>query len=194
MEEFEIKFLEIDVPEIEKKLVALGAKKVGEYNYSRVLFDYPDMRMNENHGWVRVRTDGKETTFTYKQRLGVKSDDGSIPDEGMKEIEVFVSDYQKTCEILKSIGLIVKVEEKNKRIRYEKGDTVFDIDFWPQIPPYLEIESVSLALAQNAAKELGLDLKDGMMCSAKQIYKKYGINKEEYSLISFEGMIKKALT
>src|SRR5258708_1220040 len=105
MEEFEIKFLEVNVPELEKKLLQIGAKKVAEYNYIRVLMDYPDYRMNKADSWVRLRTDGKESTLTYKQRLGAKSEDGSIPDEGMKEIEVAVSDYEKTFEIFKAIGL-----------------------------------------------------------------------------------------
>ena len=171
--------------------MSIGAAKIDSYNYSRALFDYPDFRLNENNAWVRLRTDGKESTLTFKQRLGVKSNDASISDEGMTEIEVTVDDYEKTYQLLKAMGLVIKREEKNKRIRYKKGDAVFDIDFWPQIPPYLEIESTSLEMAQSAAHELGFDSKDGLVCSAKQVYKKYGIDKDEYSHISFEAMIKK---
>ena len=191
MEEFEIKFLEVDVPSLEKKLLEIGAEKTGEYDYGRVLMDYPDMRMNSLNSWVRLRTDGKETTLTYKQRLGAKSDDGSIPDEGMKEIEVVVDNYEKTFELLKAIGLVVKREEKNKRIRYQKNDTVFDIDFWPFIPPYVEIESTSLKKAQDSARELGFDVKNGLVCTAKQVFMRYGFNKDDYSSITFEGMVKK---
>lgn len=191
MEEFEIKFLEVNVPELERKLLEIGAQKVGEYNYSRALFDYPDLRMNQRDAWLRLRTNGVETTFAYKERIGASSSDGSTSDEGMKEIEVVVDNYEKTCELLKSIGLIVKREEKNKRVRYKKSDAVFDIDFWPQIPPYLEVESTSLAKAEAAARELGFDPKDSFVYSAKQVYGKYGIEKDEYSLISFEKMVKK---
>src|SRR5450432_1264517 len=112
MEEFELKFLEVDVPELEKKLIKIGAKKVGEYDYSRALFDYPDFRMNKEAAWVRLRTDGKETTLTYKKSIKERPNDMSSPDVGMKEIEVVVSDYQKTYELLKSTGLVVKREEK----------------------------------------------------------------------------------
>lgn len=191
MEEFEIKFLEVDVPELERKLVSIGAEKVGEYNYMRVLMDYPDFRLNESHSWIRLRTDGTQSTLTYKQVIGSKSDDGSIPDDGMKEIEVIVEDYNKTFEIFKAIGFVVKREEHNRRISYRKGMVVFDIDFWPQIPPYVEIESDSLVNAQNAALELGFDPKDGLICSAKKVYKRYGIDKDEYSYVSFDKMVKK---
>ncbi len=191
MEEFEMKFLEVDVAKLEEKLVSIGAKKIKELNYIRTLFDYADLRLNEDQSWFRLRTDGDETTLTFKQRIGVKSNDGSIPDEGMKEIEVVVDSYDKAYEMLKAIGLIPKIEERNKRIRYEKGDVVYDIDFWPQIPPYVEIESSSMHAVELAAEELGFNPKDGLVCSAKQVYKKYGINKDEYSYISFEKMIKK---
>jgi adenylate cyclase class 2 len=189
MEEFEIKFLEVNVPELEKKLLGIGARKVGEYNYSRALLDYSDGRLGEIQAWVRLRTDGKESTLTYKQRLGVNPK--NISDEGMKEIEVIVADYQKTFEILKVLGLVVIREEKNKRMRYQRGDVAFDIDFWPQIPPYIEIESISLQKAKDAGRELGFNPKDGIIGTAGTVYKKYGINKDEYSLISFEKMVKK---
>ena len=135
MEEYEIKFLEVDVPEVEKKLIQIGAEKVGEYDYLRVILDYPDGALHKKHSWIRLRTDGKEVTLTYKQ----SKKDESGNNIGMKEIEVGVEEYEKTLQFLQAIGLIVKMEEKNKRIRYEKGDVVFDIDSWPQIPTYLEI-------------------------------------------------------
>jgi adenylate cyclase class 2 len=191
MEEYEIKFLEVNVPALEKKLLEIGAIKTGEFDYIRRTFDYPDFRLDDKHKWLRIRTDGKETTLTYKERLGVKSNDTSIPDDGMKEIEVIVSDFEKTCEIMKSAGFILKHEAKNKRIRYEKGDMVYDIDSWPQIPTYIEIESTSLEKAKEAARELGFDGDKGIICSVNQVYKKYGVNLKEYFIISFDGMIKK---
>jgi adenylate cyclase class 2 len=189
MEEFEIKFLEVNVPELEKKLLEIGAEKVDEYNYIRVLMDYPDERMKDVHSWIRIRTDGEETTLTYKQRLGVKP--GHLSDEGMKEIEVVVEDYEKTLQIMKALGLMVTREEKNKRLRYVKGDVVFDIDSWPSIPTYIEIESTSLEKAKDAARELGFNPDIGIIGTAGTVYKKYGFDKDEYSHITFEGMIKK---
>lgn len=191
MEEFEVKFLEVNVPELEKKLLEIGARKTSEYEYSRAIFDYQDLRMDKEGGWVRLRTDGKESTLTYKKRIGIKSNDGSVADDGMQEIEVIIDSYEKTHQLLKAIGLVVKIESKNKRVRYEKGDVTFDIDSWPQIPPYLEVESSSLEKVKNAANELGFDGKKGIICSAKQIYKKYRIDVDDYSSITFEGMTKK---
>lgn len=191
MEEFEIKFLEVDVPELEKKLLAIGAEKVGEYDYKITLFDYPDLRMDKNNSWLKLRTDGKETTLSYKERIGVNSSDASIPDDGMKEIEVVVDSYKKTYELLLATNFIIKRKDEKRRIRYKKDEAVFDIDFWPELPPFLEVESVSMEKAGEAAQELGFDPEKGLVCSAGQIYKNYGYNLSEYSALTFNGMIKK---
>lgn len=192
MEEFEIKFLEVDILELEKKLLNIGAKKIGEYNYHRANFDYPDLSMKKKHGWIRLRTDGTETTLAYKESIKEKLPNGTLKNLGVKEIEVTVDDYNKTYELLKAIGFVIKVEEENKRIRYLKDDIAFDIDSWPFIPSYLEIESSSYEKVNNAARELGLDTEKGIIGSAGTVYKKYGYcDLDEYFLVTFDGMIKK---
>ena len=191
MEEFEVTFLEIDVGAVEKKLLEIGAEKKGEYHYKRALFDYPDFRMNQKHSWLRLRTNGTETTLAYKERLGVQSGDGGVSDEGMKEIELNVDSYDKTHELLKAVGFVIKREEENKRIQYKKGDTTFDIDSWPQIPTYLEVESSSLEEARKVARLIGFNPEDGLIFSPKQAYQKYGYNLDDYSSITFDKFTKK---
>jgi len=191
MEEFEIKFLEVDVPELEKKLLTIGAKKVADYDYRIMLFDYSDFRMDKNHAWLKLRTDGKETTLSYKERIGVKNDVSIGKDDGMKEIEIVVDDFQKAYELIKSVGFVIKREMTKKRTRYKKDKATFDIDFWPQIPPYIEIEADSLENARKAAQEAGFDLEKGLICSASQVYMKYGFNPNDYSSMTSKEFIKK---
>ncbi|HEV7702180.1 MAG TPA: CYTH domain-containing protein [Candidatus Paceibacterota bacterium] len=191
MEEFEIKFLEVDVAASEKKLLEIGAEKIGEFDYIRTIFYLTNEHEDDSKGWIRVRTDGRETTLTFKKNITQKSEDGSMKNVGMNEIEVIVDDYEKTCELMKAMGLIVNKTEKNRRIRYTKGDVAFDIDFWPQLPPYLEIESDSYEKVKNAARELGFHSEQGMIGTAGSVYKKYGFNVDDYSSITFESMIKR---
>ncbi len=191
MEEFEIKFLEVDVPALEKKLVEIGAEKTGEYDYARMLLDYPDFRLDKNYSWIRLRTDGRETTLAFKADIKEKMPDGTMKDVGMKETEISVDDYDKTSKLMQAVGFVIKREEKNKRIRYTKGNVVFDIDFWPGIPPYIEIESSSFKEAEDAAVLLGFYPKEGLICSAGTVYRKYGIEPKDYSSITFDGMVKK---
>lgn len=191
MEEFEIKFLEVNVPELEKKLLSIGAEKVGEYDQHMFLFDYPDFRLDKDHSWVKLRTNGKETTLSYKQRIGVKSTDGSIPDQGMKEIEVVVDNFEKVYEIFLAMSFVIKREVRNRRLRYKKESSVFDIDFWPEIPPYVEVEADSLENVKKAARELGFDSDKGLVCSPLQVYAHYGYDMDQYNSVTLEGGLKK---
>ncbi len=191
MEEIEVKFLNIDPVEMEKKLGAVGAKKVGEYFYRRRVFDYPDLRLNEKGAWLRLRDEGDKVTLTFKQRVGITAHDGSSNDSGMEEVEVAVSDFDKTAALLLRIGFMEKFYEENKRVRWMKDGVEFDIDTWPELEPYLEIEAQSWEKIDEAIKLLGLDPADKKIFSTFQIYKMKGINELDYKRVAFDGLVKK---
>ena len=77
--EYEIRVLEIDKEKLIDKLEELGAKKVGEFNQKRYVYDLNPVQENK---WIRLRTNGKETTLTYKSIY-----DGKILDKTFKGIE-----------------------------------------------------------------------------------------------------------
>ena len=191
MQEIEVKFLDIDPQAMEAKLTAIGATKVGEYLYRIDNYDYPDLRLDKAGGWIRVRDEGERIAMAFKQRLGITSHDGSANDTGMEEIEFEVSDFDKACEFLRAIGMQRKVFQEKKRIRYTKDGVEFDLDFWPLLEPYLEIEAKSWEDVDLVTKELGLNSEERKICSANQLLKIYGINTEEYWTINFDEVIKK---
>lgn len=191
MEEFEIKFLDINPEEIEAKLKSIGAQKVGEYFYRRRVFDYEDFRLNSQGSWLRLRDEGERTTLTFKQRLGIKSNDVSTNDDGMEEVEIVVDDFDKTAQILLKTGLIEKHYLENKRVRWQKDGVIFDIDFYPRLNPYLEIESDSWEKVEQAISWLGLNPEEKKIFSANQIYKTIGINVNDYVRITFEELVKR---
>ncbi len=188
MEEKEVKFLDIDSQEIEEKLESIGAEKVFDKLYKRRVFDYPDLRLNEKAAWLRLRDEGDKVTLTFKQRIGVKKNDGTANDKTMKEIEIVVSDFDETAQLLEEIGLKEKFYEENRRTRYLLGDVEFDIDLWPQLDPYLEIEAPSWKEVEEAIHKLGLDPDDKKIFSTYQIYQLKGIDEHDYKEITFEKM------
>lgn len=191
MEEIEVKFLNIDTSLMEKKLKSIGAEKVFEKLYKRKVFDYPDLRLNKMGAWVRLRDEGDKITLTYKERLGVKTYNGEVNDDSMEEIEVKVSNFEETAKILKKIGLIEKFYQENKRIRYQLNDIEFDIDLWPELEPYLEIEAPSWEKINKAIKLLELNPEDKKIFSTTQVYKMKGIEDIEYKEMTFKRMVKK---
>ncbi|MAZ67718.1 hypothetical protein CL652_03040 [bacterium] len=188
MQEFEGIWLDVDVAELEGKLKELGAERVGEYLYRRKVFDYPDLRLDSDGAWVRLRDEGEKVTLTFKKRI---RGEAHGKDEGMIEHEVEVSDFETTARLLESIGLALKFYEENKRVRWQLDGVEFDFDTWPMLETYLEIESSSDENVDAAAQKLGLDLSDKFVCSTMQIYEMKGINEKDYKEITFERCIKR---
>lgn len=191
MEEIEVKFLNVDQEAIEKKLLEIGAKKVGDYFYKRRIFDYPDLRLDSAGAWIRLRDEGDKITLGFKQRLGITSSDGSTSDAGMEEFEVVVSDFEQTTKIFLHAGFIEKFYQENKRTRWEKDGVEFDIDTWPMLPPYLEIEAESYEKIDAASDWLGLDPNEKKIYSNFQMYLQKGIDLRAYQHIGFDTIIKK---
>jgi adenylate cyclase, class 2 len=189
-QEIEVVFLEINKEKIEKKLAEIGAQKVGDIFYRHIAFDYPDYRLEKENSWIRLRDEGDKIILAFKKRLGVSSQDGSTNDEGMEEIEVKVDSYENTALFLQKIGFIQKHQAEKKRTHWRKGETFFDIDTWPEIPTFLEIEAPSWEAITSAVGELGLDPKDQKIFSVNQVYKIYKKDVNDYKKISFSGSVK----
>ncbi len=191
MEEIEVKFLNVDPEGLQEKLKAIGAQKVGDFFYRRRVFDYPDWRLDKKGSWLRLRDEGDKITLSFKQRLGI-SEDGTGNDAGMEETEIVVSDFDTTAELILKLGFIEKHYAENKRTRWVKDGVEFDIDTYPELEPYLEIEAPSWGEVDKAIAWLGFDPADKKIFSANQIYKLKGIHVSECSRLTFaEGAVKR---
>jgi len=191
MLEHEVKFLQINPEEIQEKLKAIGANKVGDFFYRRRVFDYPDWRLDKAASWLRLRDEGDKVMLSFKQRLGADAHDGTTQDEGMKEIEVEVSDFNKTADLIFHLGFIEKHYAENKRTRWKKGNVEFDIDTWPELEPYLEIEAPSYEEIDQAIVELGLNAKEKKIFTTNQVYALKGITVADHVRITFDGLVKR---
>lgn len=179
----------MDKVALEEKLIQLGASKEGEYFYRRSVFDYSDLRLDKEGAWVRLRDEGNKIMLSYKQRLGMQGNTGN--DTGMYERETEVADFDATADILRKIGLIDKFYFENKRTRYVLGTTEFDIDEWPLLVPYLEIEAKSWEDVDRAIASLGFYKNDAKKFTTTQIYALQGIDDKDYQVMTFEKQVKK---
>ncbi len=135
--EIEAKWLAINPNNIRKMLKQTGAKLVyPERLMTRCVFDYPDKRLEKIGGWVRVRNEVDKITLSYKQL-----NDRTV--HGTKEINVVVNDFDTTCKFLETIGLKKNSFQETKRESWKLGDTEIEIDTWPWIPTFVEIEAKS---------------------------------------------------
>lgn len=166
--EFEAKFLNINVVKIKKLLISLGAKLVKPRKLlKRVIFE--NRVLKSQHSWIRLRDEGDKITLTLKQ----VSDASTI--RGTKEIEIVVDHFKKTEQFLEAIGLEKKRYQENYREEWQLNDIKFDFDTWPDIPTFLEIEGLDEESVRLAAEKLGFDYKKAKFGSIDGIYlEEYG--------------------
>ncbi len=160
--EYEVRFLNIDKEKIISKLKELKAENEGEKLQIRKTYDLIKPQPNS---WVRLRTNGEKTTLTIKEIKNAKID-------GTNELEVAVSDFFETDEILNKIGLKARNYQENKRHQFHLNGVEIDVDSWPLIPTYLEIEGENEASIINACKLLDLDYESSTSMDITDIYNK----------------------
>ena len=174
--EYEVRVLEINKKELISKIESLGGKFIGEYNQRRYVYDFNPKLDGK---WIRLRTNGEETTLTIKEVTGTKID-------STKELEVIVSNFDDTNQILKELGYIPKGYQENKRIRYMLNGVELDIDHWPMIPIYLEIEGKDEQEVNAIIDLLEVDKSKITSKNVQSIYlEEYGINIEEIKDLRF---------
>jgi adenylate cyclase class 2 len=172
--EIEAKWLSIDITEMRKNLITAGAiLKAPERLMVRSVFDYADKRLEKIGGWVRVRDEGDKVTLSYKQLK-----DRTL--YGTKEITVTVDDFKNTCAFLTSIGLVQYSFQETKRESWKINDTEIELDTWPWIPSFIEIEAKDEGSLRETAKLLGLDFAHAMHGSVETAYQAvYDVSEEE---------------
>ena len=164
--EYEIRVLEIDKEKLIKKLEELGAEFKGDNEQKRYVYD---IIPKEDGKWIRLRTNGRKTTLTYKNVVKTTID-------GTKELEVEVSDFEKTNELLENMGIKSRGYQENKRTQYILNGVEIDIDSWPMIPTYVEIEGKNEEEVMNTLEILELPKDKVTTLDVDSVYKKYGID------------------
>jgi len=172
--EIEAKWLNIDKEEYRNKLKQLGAELVhAERSMRRKNFDYPDNRLQKQGGWVRVRDEGDKVTMTYKQLS-----DRSL--HGTKEVNLVIDDFESGCQLLTAIGLQSYTYQETKRESWKLGEAQIELDTWPWIPDFIEIEAPTEALVREVATKLELDWNEALHGSVETAYQAvYDVTEEE---------------
>ncbi len=166
--EYEVRILEINVEEVKKKLDSLGANLEWDHVQKRYVYDFiPKL----DGKWIRLRTNGDKTTLTIKDIVTSKID-------GTRELEIEVDDFDKTNLILEELGYEAKGYQENRRIQYKLNGVEVDIDYWPLIPTYLEIEGNSEEEVYKTIELLGFSKDDITTRDVEGIYLDYGHNRE----------------
>lgn len=179
--EYETKVLNINPSEVKEKLRSLGAKEIPEYLEYRMLFDMK----TEGTKWVRVRQENGVCKMTFKFKPANDESVGSTT-----EIEVEVSDFKKTTEILEQLGFFYRSMYQEKKIHiFHYKDIEFSLCTWPHLATYLEIEGDSAEKVSEGLQLLGLQGKDVGDFDIAKLYSEKGIDMNANKRLSFNEIV-----
>lgn len=174
--EYEVRVLEIDENQIKNKLKELNAKFQWDYLQKRYVYDFIP---KEERKWIRLRTNGEKTTLTIKNITTSRID-------GTQELEVEVDSFERTNLILKELGYTPKSYQENKRRQYTLNGVEIDIDSWPYITTYLEIEGSSEEDVYSALELLEIEKEKVTTKDVDRIYQDYGYSLSDIQELKLE--------
>lgn len=176
--EIETRFLDINKEELIEKLVGLGATDQGEEKLEEIIFYDQAMSWQGQGKFVRLRKTKGKVKLTYKNNQQQTVDSA-------REIELEVSDLEKCSELFSNIGLkAIRQIEKNRH-SFKLGEVMIDIDMWPKLPAYVEVEGPSVEALQNVCSQLDLNWDKRYDGDAREVFKHYGYNMDNLTVVTF---------
>lgn len=161
MREREVKVLNIDKEEIEKKLIHIGAVLAKDEDQINYRFDTEDGFLKKKHnGYLRIRITKNKLTGEIKNTMTFKK---SIDRNSLRvneETETDLSNWENTAKIIELLGYKRKRPGYKHRRSYIYENILFEIDTWDEYTypkPYLEIEVPSYEDLEKAISLLNLD-------------------------------------
>ncbi|MFE3456651.1 class IV adenylate cyclase [Nocardiopsis aegyptia] len=164
--EYEAKVLDIDADEVARRILDKGGTDLGEVLQRRYVYD---IEPGDTSRWVRLRDTGSEVTLTVKE-----IDSDAIG--GTREIETEVGDFATANTLLGELGYTPKAYQENRRHSFALDGARLEIDTWPRIPAYLEIEADSRAEVVRVAALLGYTEAELTGENTTKVYDRHGID------------------
>ena|SRR3989338_8252176 len=150
--EIETKVLDVDKENLLEKLVSLNAKKIQDTRLKVDWYRSKGTKEGDDSWFLRIRSNSKgEHEVTWKAKseiLGVS--------RKHKEINFLIPEPEKLADLFEELGLEKYAHQEKDRISFSFENYRFDIDTYPGMPAYLEIESDSEENIRQAIKLLGL--------------------------------------
>lgn len=158
--ELEVKVLNVDLNEMETKLIKMGAKLISKELQVNTLIDSKDYAIEKSlDSYLRIRETKSLLTGETNLTLTMKK---NLNREGIREnleINTDISDKNSVLEILKSLGYFPYKEGFKERTSYILNNIRFDLDKWDQLTypnPYMEIEVNNEDELDEIVKLLGI--------------------------------------
>lgn len=178
--EIETRFLDINKESLIQKLKDFGAIDKGEVLLKEIIFYDKELKSLENNIFVRLRKKGDKIFLTHKTKIK----DDTI--DSAKEIEFEVSNFEATKQFIEAMDWIAYRTVEKYRHTFELDGVTLDIDTWPRIPVYVELEGDSVEALQKVAEKLNLDWGQRFDKDPRFVFVHYGYDFDSIRTVTFD--------
>ena len=131
--------------------------------------------------WVRLRKSNDKIELTTKHILNKKHSDY----QNVLETEIEVSSFEEANNLLESIGICKRNYQEKIRYSFVYKDAQIEIDIWPMLDPYLEIECDNNKTIEEILEKLNLKENEIVSTNTESLYKRKNIDILQISTLKF---------
>jgi len=162
--EVEHKVLDVNPKAIAEAMKNIGAKQVYDDVRTITYFDHPDGSLKKAGEGIKLTEEGK-----LKLEHNRKTESGQSD-----TVKLFVSRKEEAVEFLKRLNLAPITQVQARRISYELGTVDFDIDCFPGIPPFMEVDMADADIElKELLGKLGLTENEVIVATTPEIFARY---------------------
>lgn len=136
--------------------------------------------INENK-WLRLRQSNDKVLLTSKHILEKKNTNF----QNVLETEIEVSSLEETNLLLESIGIAKRSYQEKIRYSYKYKSAEIEVDIWPLLKPYMEIECDDENTINELIDLLDVKEKEIVSLNTEQLYKRINIDVHSMSELKF---------
>lgn len=166
-----------DIRDIAKLPVEDVVSKIESKAFAEKISSY---KVNPNK-WIRLRKSNDKIELTTKHVFDKKN----MEVQAVGEREVNTSSFEETNSILESIGIVKRSYQEKVRYSYKLDGASIEIDLWPGLNPYMEIECDDVEIIKSIITKLGFEDKEIVSINTQQLYKRIGIDLQETPELKF---------
>ena len=179
MNEIEVKILGIDVEAVARRLIEAGARPLFDGTVKCVHFDFKGEPIRETGALFRMRrwegTPVGEHGGGFPNKVEICYKGPKTVVDGCKvreEIETTVADADIFLRMMEKLGLHITLDNEKRRRSYAMGEVHVDLDEYPRVPAYMEIEGLNRAAIDEAIAALNLKDCEVSAESAEELFER----------------------
>lgn len=132
--------------------------------------------------WIRLRQDGEIVEITIKY---IYSNKANYNIDEVKEIEIKTDNFEMANKLIEEMGYYRKKLAEKKRDSYSYQGMDIEIDEWPLLEPYIEIEGINIDKIYELANLLGYSKEQTRIMNTEDVYLEKGIDLSKYEEMTF---------